>query len=64
MILEFCDIGDLKKHVDKHHGFSKTNKFIIYQLLLALKGLHKKNLMHRDLKPQNIFLVELPDEGF
>ena len=64
MILEFCDIGDLKHHIDKHHGFSKTNKFIIYQLLKALKGLHNKDLMHRDMKPQNIFLMELPEDGF
>jgi mitogen-activated protein kinase 15 len=31
-------------------------KFIIYQLLKALKYMHSGELIHRDLKPSNILL--------
>uniref|UniRef100_A0A183DNR8 mitogen-activated protein kinase n=1 Tax=Gongylonema pulchrum TaxID=637853 RepID=A0A183DNR8_9BILA len=41
---------ELKKRIlsPEHH------KFIIYQLLRALKYLHSANVMHRDLKPGNL----------
>ena len=31
-------------------------KFIIYQLIKALKYMHSGELIHRDLKPSNILL--------
>lgn len=31
-------------------------KFIIYQLLKALKYMHSGELIHRDLKPSNLLL--------
>jgi len=43
-------------------------KYVIYQLLKALKYLHTGDLIHRDLKPSNILLnsechLELADFG-
>jgi len=32
------------------------NKYIIYQLLKALKYMHSGDLIHRDLKPSNLLL--------
>nr|CDP91429.1 BMA-PMK-3, isoform b [Brugia malayi] len=34
------------------------HKFIIYQLLRALKYIHSANVMHRDLKPGNLALTD------
>ena len=33
-------------------------KFILFQLLSALKYLHSANIVHRDLKPSNILINE------
>ncbi|UYV75301.1 PRKD1 [Cordylochernes scorpioides] len=50
----------------------RTTKFLIYQILCALKHLHSKNIVHCDLKPENVLLssnadfpqVKLCDFGF
>ena len=50
--------------------FLKENEALIIfrQLLEAFKELNKNNIMHRDLKPDNIFMrdgkVKLGDFGF
>lgn len=68
MIVNFCDpvtgeIGRLSERIAK---------FLIYQILIALAYLHKKNIVHCDLKPENVLLttssnfpqVKLCDFGF
>lgn len=50
----------------------RITKFLIYQILMALGYLHKKNIVHCDLKPENVLLtrsseypqVKLCDFGF
>ena len=32
-------------------------KFIIYQILKALKFIHSSDIIHRDLKPSNVFII-------
>lgn len=50
----------------------RITKFLVYQILVALKHLHSKNIVHCDLKPENVLLssdsdfpqVKLCDFGF
>lgn len=50
----------------------RTTKFLVYQILMSLKYLHDNNIVHCDLKPENVLLassspfpqVKLCDFGF
>ena len=58
LIFEFLD-NDLKKFLDKYEGQLPpllVKKFM-YQILLAIKYCHSKRILHRDLKPQNLLVV-------
>ncbi|KAI8324678.1 Pkinase-domain-containing protein, partial [Martensiomyces pterosporus] len=50
--------GDLFDYILDHERLDEDEaRFIIYQVLLALKYLHDANIAHRDLKPENTLLV-------
>ena len=62
IVMEFCDGLDLRKLINEHkENKSFINKHLIYHIIfnicLGLKEIHKKNLIHRDLKPDNLFLT-------
>ncbi|XP_039537217.1 probable serine/threonine-protein kinase DDB_G0277449 isoform X1 [Pimephales promelas] len=63
IVSEYCTGGDLDKKMkeqkNKHLPF-KEEQIIDWfvQICLALQHLHKKNILHRDIKPQNVFLTE------
>ena len=64
MIFEFAHGGDLKKYIENFeytHGHSKglenpTLSSIALGIAQGLKHIHNKDVIHRDLKPQNIVL--------
>jgi serine/threonine protein kinase len=73
IVMEHADGGDLSAAIAKR---KTDNKFyceeeamrIFVQICLALRHIHKQNILHRDLKSQNIFLtsngmVKLGDFG-
>lgn len=60
LVTEYCEGGDLGQHVN---GLSLADiKEIIVQLLLAVKHLHDRNVIHRDLKMRNIFVSSRRDD--
>lgn len=56
MVMPFCDSGDLDELIRKENVNLKTVYSISLQIAEALAFLHKNNICHRDIKPQNIFL--------
>ena len=76
LIMEFCEGGDLSHYLRKHKQplpLPLAQRFAI-QLKNGLQVLHSRQLIHRDLKPQNLLLdqstspytatLKLADFGF
>ncbi|XP_022910297.1 cyclin-dependent kinase 5 [Onthophagus taurus] len=57
LVFEHCD-QDLKKYFDSLNGDidSDVVKSFMYQLLRGLAFCHSHNVLHRDLKPQNLLI--------
>merc|ERR1719295_260421 len=59
LILEYCDGGNLHDYLKKQKGgkLSESNCFpIFYQLVDIVRYLHQNEIIHRDLKLQNILI--------
>ena len=69
MIFDFINGGDLFHHISKKgHLSEKDARFYGAQIVLALEYLHEKNILYRDLKPENVLLdhkgnIKLADFG-
>lgn len=59
LVIQYCAGGDLQKFIRKSTRLSEglTRKFLV-QLAAGLEFLHEKNIIHRDIKSQNILLSE------
>jgi len=59
LILEHCNGGDLRSYMQsKESSISTKDKvFIAYCILNGLKELHTRNIIHRDIHPNNILLI-------
>ena len=68
MILDLCEGGDLSYYLN--HSFLEEHeaKFYIAELILAIEYLHEKDIIYRDLKPENMLIcsdghIKLADFG-
>ena len=72
--MEYCEAGDLSQFLRKQPVMKEIEaKSLLQQLTSALKVLWEHNLIHRDLKPQNLLLqhdqagelvIKIADFGF
>ena len=59
MLLEYCPGGDLGKLLMKKGKLSEDlARIYISEVLLAIQYLHKREIIFRDLKPDNIVIDE------
>jgi serum/glucocorticoid-regulated kinase 2 len=68
-VLDFCPGGELFGLLSKKSRFSEEQaKFYAAQMVLAIEYLHSKDIIYRDLKPENVLLdaqgyIRLTDFG-
>ena len=63
IVMEYCGEKNLKQFIDDYRNKNQLIEeniicFIITQICLGLKDIHKNYLIHRDLTPDNIFIDE------
>ncbi|XP_055241761.2 serine/threonine-protein kinase Nek1 isoform X8 [Gorilla gorilla gorilla] len=71
IVMDYCEGGDLFKRINAQKGVLFQEDQILdwfVQICLALKHVHDRKILHRDIKSQNIFLtkdgtVQLGDFG-
>ncbi|XP_069006843.1 serine/threonine-protein kinase Nek1 isoform X2 [Embiotoca jacksoni] len=71
IVMDYCEGGDLFKKINSQKGLLFSEEQIMdwfVQICLALKHVHDRKILHRDIKSQNIFLtkdgtVQLGDFG-
>ncbi|KAM6178054.1 serine/threonine-protein kinase Nek3 [Rhynchocyon petersi] len=61
IVMEYCDGGDLMQTIKRQKGkFFPEDKILNWftQMCLGVNHIHKKRVLHRDIKSKNIFLTQ------
>ena len=70
MAIEYCPNGDLSEILDECSLLDEEiARFLIAELILAMKYMHERGIIFRDLKPENIMInadgyLNMIDFGF
>ena len=57
--MPFIRGGELFEHLSRETNLEEDRaKFIVIQVALALGHLHTKNIVYRDLKPENVMIEQ------
>ena len=70
MLMEFVPGGEIFSHLRRAGRFTnETTKFYAASIVLAIQSLHQKDIVYRDLKPENLLLdqngfLKITDFGF
>ncbi|CDH54575.1 serine threonine protein kinase [Lichtheimia corymbifera JMRC:FSU:9682] len=70
LVMEYCSMGDLAQYIKRKRPSKGTRgglsehfvRHFLKQLADALKFLRSHNLVHRDIKPQNLLLIPPNDQ--
>lgn len=70
MLLEYVVGGELFSHLRRAGRFTNDmTRFYASEIVLAIEYLHSKNIIYRDLKPENLLIdhqghIRITDFGF
>ncbi|XP_039270957.2 serine/threonine-protein kinase ULK1-like [Styela clava] len=57
LVMEYCNGGDLAEYLQAKGTLSEdTMRLFLRQIANAMKTMHERGILHRDLKPQNLLL--------
>ncbi|KAI8149366.1 kinase-like domain-containing protein [Fennellomyces sp. T-0311] len=73
LVMEYCSMGDLSQYIKRRRSHKSSRgpsgglserlvRHFLKQLADALKFLRSRNLVHRDIKPQNLLLISATQE--
>lgn len=68
IVMEYCEFGDLSEHIAlcrKQRTAVPEQRVVRWftQMCCSLAYMHKQNVLHRDIKPQNVLLTGMEDGG-
>lgn len=63
IVMEYCKHGDLYYQIKSMKRLKKKYEedqimFWFVQMMMGLKDIHHNNVLHRDIKPDNLFITE------
>ena len=68
IFMEFCNQGDLRTFVMKNDFSEDEVMYYFSQIVNGFRHIHKKKIVHRDVKPENILInnnvIKIADFGF